>query len=121
MRRAFSLLLLALFSFPLIAQALAWNPASTLPACCRKAGAHHCSMDSHSGSGPQLIQLRCPLFPQSGTVSAGARLSAPPSSTQEDANQLFGFSTPAQSNFAPVLTLPGSIRKRGPPSFLNSL
>jgi hypothetical protein len=121
MRRAISSLLLVIFSFPLIAQALAWNPAPALPACCRRAGVHHCTMDHHSGSGPQLAQLRCPLFPQPGRISSSTRINAPASSTQTAANQLVGFTTPPKSNLTPLLTLPGSIRKRGPPSFLNSL
>ncbi len=73
MRRVISSLLLALFSFPLIAQAFALNPAPSLPACCRRAGAHHCAMpgpDTHSHSGPQLALSRCSQFPQSSIVSA---------------------------------------------------
>jgi hypothetical protein len=119
MRRALSVLLLAIFSLPLFAQALALNPAPNLPACCRRAGVHHCTMDHNRGSGPQLAQLRCPLFPQSGTVSASARISAPASSARPATNQIYGFTTPAQLPLGLLPVLPGSIHKRGPPSFLN--
>jgi hypothetical protein len=119
MRRALSVLLLAIFSLPLFAQALALNSAPNLPACCRRAGVHRCTMDHNRGNGPQLAQLRCQLFPQSGTVSASARIDAPASSTHAATNQLFGFTTSAQLPLALLPVLPGSIHKRGPPSFLN--
>jgi hypothetical protein len=44
MRRALASLLLATISFPLIAGTLFADLESKVPACCRRNGAHHCSM-----------------------------------------------------------------------------
>lgn len=44
MRRAWASLLLAIFSFSLIAPALFAGQESDLPACCRRLGQHHCSL-----------------------------------------------------------------------------
>src|SRR5690348_10828468 len=61
------MLLLAVFSFPLIGAALASSPAdSDLPACCRRDGKHHCGMgESKPGSqaGSAWQSARCPSFP----------------------------------------------------------
>ena len=61
-------MLLVLFSSPLIAPLFASEGAADLPACCRRAGAHHCS-----GMGPSLAEApgqafaamhaRCPVYP----------------------------------------------------------
>ena len=63
-----SLVLLVLFSSSLIAPIFASDGSSNLPACCRRAGAHHCSGMTPSltdGSGPTLtaVHARCPLYP----------------------------------------------------------
>jgi hypothetical protein len=65
MRRALASLLLALFSFPLIAPAFPANAPSQLPACCRRDGAHHCMMSGDRGTpGPafQAIRPKCPFY-----------------------------------------------------------
>lgn len=66
MRRCLASLLVALFSFALISPAVfASNAEGSLPACCRRAGKHHCSMSSEVGStsGPALRAARCASFP----------------------------------------------------------
>jgi len=74
LRRISAVLLLILFSFSLLAPALASNADSNLPACCRRAGKHHCSMAAHSGSpqnGPGLAANKmCPLYGQTGAVQS---------------------------------------------------
>jgi hypothetical protein len=50
MRRALSLLLLAVLSFPLIAPALLARNSADLPKCCRRDGKHHCGMDDQDGT-----------------------------------------------------------------------
>jgi hypothetical protein len=66
-RRAFSILLLVVFSVPLIAPAFASAPDdSQLPACCRRAGKHHCGMNVEVGGIPSsfhVISARCPYSP----------------------------------------------------------
>ena len=68
MRRLLSLVLLAAFGFPAVAPVLALgqDTESSLPACCRRNGAHHCSMGNmqrQSTSAPALSE-HCPCFPQ---------------------------------------------------------
>ena len=71
MRRALSLVLLLLFSLPLISPvlALAGVSGASLPACCRRNGAHHCtgkmqSADSStSGVSVSTIPQHCPAYP----------------------------------------------------------
>src|SRR4051794_16524043 len=59
MARVLALLLAALFGMELVAPAvLADDP--TLPACCRRNGAHRCSMLSGPSDGPAVQAPECP-------------------------------------------------------------
>jgi hypothetical protein len=70
-RRALGIVLLLLFSLPLISPLLALSAGSeaNLPACCRRNGAHHCmkvmqpAETSDSGATLSAIPPRCPAFP----------------------------------------------------------
>jgi len=71
MRRAFSILFVLLFSLGPLAVAIDGDDAS-LPACCRRHGAHHCAMSSaappqSNQAGSQIpsltAPLHCPMFP----------------------------------------------------------
>jgi len=67
-RRLFAILLVALFSFSLIAPALSSGAETNVPECCRRAGKHHCSLGSGSAlpSGPVFnAGGHCPLYPDS--------------------------------------------------------
>jgi len=67
-RRILAFLLLGLFSFALIAPALsAANADSQLPACCRRAGKHHCGQTSGSSG---FNAARCAHFPQISVIPA---------------------------------------------------
>jgi len=93
MRRAWAAILMVLFSYPLIAPALASGPDdSQLPACCRRNGKHHCAMqmaDMEMGNIPSgMVTLsekcpyapfaRCPLMlPHSFTPSARGAIAGP--------------------------------------------
>jgi hypothetical protein len=70
LRRLSAILLLALFCFSPIAPALIADSDANLPACCRRAGKHHCAMTGMAGgqtsSGPAFSSGgRCPYFPNS--------------------------------------------------------
>jgi hypothetical protein len=75
MRRAPVIFLIALFSFSLIAPAIfAVDPYAKLPACCRRAGKHHCELmqqEAASSSGPALDTGTCSLFPQTKAGPSG--------------------------------------------------
>ena len=92
MRRATSILLLLLFSFPLISPLFASTPDSNLPICCRRNGAHHCLMGSMMQSNPNHPSLheRCPYFPHAAATMQMQRV-------------FFGHS---QSRFAAVVAHP---------------
>jgi len=71
MRRFLSFVLLAAIGLPAVAPALALaqDTESSLPACCRRHGAHHCSMPRPSSSAPAFSE-RCPSFPQPSTAAS---------------------------------------------------
>jgi len=124
LRRLSAILLLALFSFSLIAPALVADSDATLPACCRRAGKLHCAMAGTSGgqssSGPAFAAGgRCPYFPDSF-----ARVDNPIRFAPGVAEARFGplvdrfcveYSAPARL----VVSVSRSNQKRGPPSYLS--
>jgi hypothetical protein len=61
------MLLVTIFSLPLIAPAFASTPDdSQLPACCRRGGKHHCAMAAEMGSIPprfHVVSEKCPYSP----------------------------------------------------------
>jgi hypothetical protein len=73
-RRLIGITLLLLFSLPLISPVLALAAISdvNLPACCRRNGAHRCTMKlqaESSGPGISLSEIppRCPAYPAAVT------------------------------------------------------
>lgn len=67
MRRVPALLLMLVFSFPLIAPVIASSlDEASLPACCRSNGAHHCMMGGMIGNIPSrftTVSAKCPYAP----------------------------------------------------------
>jgi len=69
LRRFSAILLLIVFGLSLFSPLLGADDDSNLPACCRRAGKHHCSMTRHSGSSDSLEGAawnnngRCPSYP----------------------------------------------------------
>jgi hypothetical protein len=84
-RRLLSLLLLAVFSLPLILPALALGqgPDSNLPACCRRDGKHHCMMSAEemqrllNGIKASAPHSHCPLYPAAITPLRHVDLAVP--------------------------------------------
>jgi hypothetical protein len=118
MRRLLSLVLLATFGFPLIAPALALGQdvESSLPACCRRNGTHHCTgnMQRPPISAPAVSE-RCPSFPQPS--SAPAKISSA-ALAPISASITFGFSaaaSPQQAEIPHRISPARSHQKRGPP------
>jgi hypothetical protein len=71
MRRLWAILLLGVSAFSLIApELLAADLNSILPACCRRAGKHHCAMPAGQQSGPAMQPARCAAFPVSAPATA---------------------------------------------------
>ena len=123
MRRTFALLLLAAFSFPLIAPALLAGSTPELPSCCRRDGKHHCAMAAMyglagipAGPGFKAIQSKCPLFPTTAVAPVFSKITVVHAAPRAYAPCVLGLTTavPDETGFHPVSR--GSAQKRGPPA-----
>jgi hypothetical protein len=123
MRRAITSVLLALFSFPLIAPVLLANVASDLPACCRRDGKHHCGMadpqESPSGHAVRATQSKCPLYPKASSVAGDSQTVLSSDAPRVGAPPLFRSSRRMASHDTTLVALRGSVQKRGPPHSLD--
>jgi len=121
-RRILAIALLTLFSLSLIpTSAFASNPEAGLPACCRRAGKHHCSKVAEgSSSGPALQSSRCSFFSGATSVTASPKtgmLATPLVSRISSANT--SANLPVNETPAEVL-FHSPRRQRGPPALFLS-
>jgi len=118
-RRALSISLLLLFSFSLISPLLASDVVqANLPACCRRAGKHHCAMpDSNSQQGKSVgvISEKCPCIPPS-TAALHLLVFAPPAKAAVFAGLIAHPAIHAQTAAQYRISFDRSRQKRGPPS-----
>jgi hypothetical protein len=124
MRRVLALLMLAVFSFPLIAPVVLADAESKLPECCRRNGNHHCAMTmdeaaSTPGAIFRSIQQRCPLYPGALSTPVGGYVAV-----MKGSGAIFGaiVSHPAiqlQIEAGYRLSFSRSTHKRGPPVVLS--
>ena len=88
MRRGTSILLLAIFVLGSLPAALGDNEAS-LPACCRRNGAHHCSMSrlraAILASGQPIISApsTCPSYPGESALTTAPLYGIAPAAAAE--------------------------------------
>jgi hypothetical protein len=122
MRRVPAILLVFLFSFSLIGPALFQDDESNLPACCRRAGKHHCGMAGRDmaeapSSGPAVdaLRARCPLFPNGGAVLPHSGAAVLTADRTAGASAGFRIISPAQAIAGYRVSFSPSHRKRGPP------
>ena len=113
------MLLVLVFSLPLIAPALASGPdASQLPACCRRNGSHHCAMRVELGnipSGMRVVSEKCPYSPFTHTPLLQPHPFAAPL-TLTAANHAADFTTVIREAEAGYRISADRVRhKRGPP------
>lgn len=119
MRRILSLVLLVAFGLPVVAPALTLgqDTESSLPACCRRHGVHHCNMQRPLSSAP-AIAAHCPSFPQPSTapsqLSSYALLSASRLAISARSSLLITRPTAPMRRISHEFAL----YKRGPPSRL---
>jgi len=128
MQRGIAIVLALVFSSLLIAPAFA-APGSNLPACCRKNGAHRCSMMGErmleSAGSPDretsaaTITQRCP-YSSKGFVGAHPGNPLPPASPEVFAGLLSHPSLSAAAEAGFRVSHHRSRLKRGPPSSLLS-
>lgn len=123
MRRALAMLLLAAFSFPLIAPALAAAPdESSLPMCCRRNGAHHCAMADMTVAVPsryQSVGARCPCCPFGHVALMLPHAFAPLSATPTAALSTGPATLVRDAEAGYRVSADRNRQKRGPPSFLS--
>jgi hypothetical protein len=128
MRRLLSFVLPALLSFPLIAPLLLEGLDSTLPACCRKNGQHHCSMpasmttDATTGdmSGGPAIRAGvscCPNYPVATYPSSESMLALATNSQAVFASLVSHPAIQAQTEARRRVSFSRTRQKRGPPAF----
>ena len=116
MRRALASLLIALFSLTALTPLFAVEQSSELPACCRRAGKHHCEMDAARTSGGPGLHSNCALFPKghcSGSVACAAACDLPVAASSVPVTSA-SVRTGARTYF--VTAFSESTPKRGPPS-----
>jgi hypothetical protein len=128
LRRLLSILLLAVFGFPVVSPllALSTTEVARLPVCCRRDGKHHCtaSIADRDNSMPRETQFsdpseKCPFHP-SALAAIHKGLLALPIADAVFASLGGHPSGVAQTESLRRISRDRSRQKRGPPSFLPS-
>ena len=114
----------ALYAAPLV-QAVSSDPESSLPACCRRHGNHHCAMMDQStqelASGTRQVSQvpqHCPFYPHSSTAPVVRSHAGLAPSSAFFAQVLSQPAIQPQVRAVYRLSLDRSRQKRGPPSSL---
>ncbi len=128
LRRLFSILLFGATLLPLIAPMLSTGALaqSTLPACCRRNGAHHCtmsatalaSMTSATTPGISAPPQQCP-YRQHSLAASHLQVFTPSSAATHSTFLLRAPSASAQAECLRRISFDRSRQKRGPPSLLS--
>jgi len=118
MRRSLAVVLATVVSLLLILPAFLGTGEAALPACCRKAGKHHCMQMASESSGVSFSAIRekCPAYPHSSLLEKLQIFN--PSLRQ--AVIAGSVTTPSAANQAEAgyrISHFRSRQKRGPPSF----
>ena len=123
MGRMSAILLVGLLSFSLISPAvLAWDAYSSVPACCKRAGQHHCTMtatQSESSSGPSAEAAKCPYYPAAKGVPANPTVSLPGTSRAIFAGLVNHPASRPQTEALGRISYSRTRQKRGPPTPLS--
>jgi len=116
-------LLLAVFSFSLISPALLADEDPNLPACCRRAGLHHCSLTAHKAgstldnNAAGIDTARCAQFPGTRAVPAHNKLSGAVNQSQVFFAALVNHpAAQAQTEALYRISHSRAGQKRGPPT-----
>ena len=124
MQRIFAILLLALFSFSLLAPVVSAQDAEAkLPPCCRRDGKHGCGMKMKTTAASTGVawrtNSRCSMFGKAGVTPAMSKaIVAAPAETL--AVSLVSHPSAVEQVEARYrVSFSRSKQKRGPPSFLS--
>ncbi|MBB5066623.1 hypothetical protein [Granulicella mallensis] len=118
MRRALTLLLLAVFGLPTVAPLLAMgqDTDSHLPICCRRNGDHHCAMGMSQPTTTPAVSARCPHFPQPTVPSPTGTFAALVTPAQLVQIDLSILAAPQRADTQRRISRERSRHKRGPPA-----
>jgi hypothetical protein len=123
MRRALTILLLAIFSFSLMAPALLAEDESNLPACCRRHGKHECGMKMVTArppvsSGPSINSTKrpCPEYPKGAGTWFSSTLFLSRVEVSHGLAAVFTACEQDQTARHNSRRAVGSVQQRGPPS-----
>jgi hypothetical protein len=112
--------MLLLFSFALISPLLASDVVqANLPACCRRAGKHHCTMPdaaSQQSKSVGIVAEKCPCIP-AATAAIHFLVLAPPATGAVFAGLVGHPAVHAQTAAQYRISFDRSRQKRGPPTF----
>ena len=112
--------LLLLFASDIAQPLFPADPESSLPACCRRGGKHHCAMtDMASGDddgSPKLGATPCPAFPGHTLTANTDPSSAPPEVPPIGAPVFSHPAAKAQTEARYRISHSRAREKRGPPS-----
>jgi len=119
-KRLLAISLLLLFSFLLVSPLLASDAVdASLPACCRRAGKHHCAMSMDTGSQPgksfSIVAEKCPCTPAT-TTAFHLSAFAPPADDAIFAGLTSHPAIHAQTEARYRISFDRARQKRGPPS-----
>jgi hypothetical protein len=113
LQRFVATLLLAIFSFPLMASAISAPGDSKAPACCRREGKHHCGMaNTDAGAG---VREKCPNYPLAPATPAFSNAVVLNSSQVFFASIVKHPAIHAQTEALQRIAFSRSRQKRGPP------
>lgn len=123
-RRVSAISLLVALSYSLIAPALFADPESNLPECCRRKGAHQCSMGAPDGvpsdGAAFRVAARCPACPVAPAVAAtDTAVALAGSSGTVFASLVSHPSVQPQTEAQYRVSFSRSRQKRGPPALLS--
>jgi hypothetical protein len=120
MRRILAITLLIAFGSPLVLPLLASTPdlQRSLPACCRRNGAHHCNAGMLTdGTSPAFKASPCPNYPTPGTpVNLNTTALATPRALAPAVLRTFALATATWPQ-AQISILSANLQ-RGPPTLL---
>jgi hypothetical protein len=112
----------ALFSLSLIAPAVfASSAESKLPACCLRAGKHHCGMAGgvQTRSGPAAGASKCIFFPSTTSVPASQMAGLPGISRVMAAGIFSRAASLSRTESRSRISYSQAGQKRGPPSLFS--
>jgi hypothetical protein len=119
MRRAMGSLLLALFSFTLIAPALRSSAGREVAPCCRRDGKHHCAAMNEAvrpdAPAWNTTQSKCPFVPGAGFVSGDTRFVLTSAAVGVTPEGPGGAAIQRPSPGHQHVSFDSSLPKRGPP------